>query len=220
MRHQELHFLNFLSALKPPLALVPRTETFWPHSACQLFCRSSNFTLRQLPGSGEAGPLAFLLCDNTQDVALCQKRGLERHCRRKGLSPCFCCGFSLSFFPAGGYPVAHTFPYCAQDRPQSSDHLTAVCPMQKPLTTDFQHFISISLYPGRVIFAQKLWTSSGWGKSIYIYIHFAIQWRATTLFQWNLNPNLWTRSFFLCLFLFCILSLIPKVFFRVLFIPL
>ena len=141
MRHQELHFLNFLSALKPPLALVPRTETFWPHSACQLFCRSSNFTLRQLPGSGEAGPLAFLLCDNTQDVALCQKRGLERHCRRKGLSPCFCCGFSLSFFPAGGYPVAHTFPYCAQDRPQSSDNLTAVCPMQKPLTTDFQHFM-------------------------------------------------------------------------------
>ena len=72
---------------------------------------------------------------------------VSRRCWRdtaegRAFSPCFCCGFlSLFFFPTRGYPVEHTFPCWAQDWPQSSDHLTAVCPMQKPLTTDFQHFM-------------------------------------------------------------------------------
>ena len=133
---------------------------------------SSNSTLRQLPGSGETGPLAFLLCDNTQDVALCQKRALERHCRRKGLFSLFLLWFSLFFFPTGGYPVVHTFPYYAQDRPQSSDHLTAVCPMQKPLTTNFQHFIH--QYPSACTLGGYFCPETVdqlWLREIHIYIY-------------------------------------------------
>ena len=54
------------------------------------------------------------------------------------------------------------------------------------------------LVPWESISAQQLWTSSGWGQSIYIYIYiyiFAIQFGATTFFQWNLNPNFGHKIF-------------------------
>ena len=144
----------------------------------------------------------------------------------RAFSLCFCCGFlSLFFFPTRGYPVEHTFPCWAQDWPQSSDHLTAVCPMQKPLTTDFQHFMH--QYPSACTLGEyfcpatvdQLWLRAI-HIDIYIYIYLPSNWEQPHFSNEIWIQTLGTRSFFLCLFLPCILSLIPKVFFRVLFIQL
>lgn len=138
----------------------------------------------------------------------------------RAFSPCFCCGFLFSSFLLEGIQWHIHSPIMLRTDPSLVTTL-----LQSVLCRNHWQLISSTsctnihqLVPWEGISAQKLWTSSGWGKSIFFFLpsngeqpHFSNEiWIQT----------LWTRSFFLCLFLPCILSLIPKVFFRVLFIPL
>lgn len=91
----------------------------------------------------------------------------------RAFSPCFCCGFLFSSFLLEGIQWHIHSPIMLRTDPSLVTTL-----LQSVLCRNHWQLISSTsctnihqLVPWEGISAQKLWTSSGWGKSIFFFCH-------------------------------------------------